>query len=118
MHVAKLPTCGPLLILSPALKRWGPRSCVATKPTCGPLSSVLVCNPPPPLPPLRAHLVAKSQQLLVIHMVAPKAPEKMLSLPLPILSTLHPNTILEPNFDSNAHPNPQPAPNPTLKPYP
>ena len=38
--------------------------------------------------------------------------------PLRILSTLHPNTILEPNLDSNAHPNPQPTPNPTPKPYP
>ena len=24
MHVANLPTCGPLVILSPALKHWGP----------------------------------------------------------------------------------------------
>ena len=40
------------------------------------------------------------------------------SFPLPILSTLHPNTILEPNLDSDAHPNPQPTPNPTHKPYP
>ena len=63
-----------------------------------------------PIPALRAHLVAKGQQLLAIHMVAP--------FPLPILSTLHPNTILEPNLDSNAHPNPQPTPNPTPKPYP
>ena len=73
---------------------------------------------PPPLPALRAHLVAKGQQLLAIHMVAPKAPEFFFSFPLPILSTLHPNTILEPNLDSNAHPNPQPTPNPTHKPYP
>ena len=38
--VAKLPTCGPLLILSPTLKRWGPldgRGDVAKLPTCGPL---------------------------------------------------------------------------------
>ena len=27
-----------------------------------------------------------------------------------ILSTLHPNTILKPNLDSNTHPNPQPTP--------
>ena len=40
------------------------------------------------------------------------------SFPLPILSTLHPNIILEPNLDSNAHPNPQPTPNPTPKPFP
>ena len=40
------------------------------------------------------------------------------SFPSPILSTLHPNTILEPNLDSNAHPNPQPTPNPTHKRYP
>ena len=51
-------------------------------------------------------------------MVAPKAPEKKFSFPLPILSTLHPNIILEPNLDSNAHPNPQPTPNPTPKPFP
>ena len=72
----------------------------------------------PPPPALRAHLIAKRQQLLAIHMVAPKAPEKKFSFPLPILSTLHPNTILEPNLDSNAHPNPQLTPNPTPKPYP
>ena len=39
-YVATLPTCGPLLILSPALKRRGPldgRGYVATLPTCGPL---------------------------------------------------------------------------------
>ena len=38
-YVATLPTCGPLLILPPALKRWGPpggRGYVATLPTCGP----------------------------------------------------------------------------------
>ena len=29
------------------------------------------------------------------------------------LSTLHPNTILNPNPDPNAHPNPKPSPNPT-----
>ena len=73
---------------------------------------------PPPLPALRAHLVAKGQQLLAIHMVAPKAPEIFFSFPLPILSTLHPNIILEPNLDSNAHPNPQPTPNTTPKPFP
>ena len=32
---------------------------------------------PPPLPALRAHLVAKGQQLLAIHMVAPKAPKNI-----------------------------------------
>ena len=74
--------------------------------------------PPPPLPALRANLVAKGQQLLAIHIVAPKAPENFFSFPLPILSTLHPNIILEPNLDSNAHPNPQPTPNPTPKPFP
>ena len=39
-YVATLPTCGPLLILPPALKRWGPpggKGYVATLPTCGPL---------------------------------------------------------------------------------
>ena len=38
-YVATLPTCGPLLIVSPALKRWGPpggRGYVATSPTCVP----------------------------------------------------------------------------------
>ena len=33
-----------------------------------------------------------------------------------ILSTLHPNTILKPNLDSNAQPDPQPTPNPTPNP--
>ena len=74
--------------------------------------------PPPPLPALRANLVAKGQQLLAIHIVAPKALEIFFSFALPILSTLHPNIILEPNLDSNAHPNPQPTPNPTPKPFP
>ena len=39
MHVANLPTYGPLLVLSPALKRWGPpdgSGYVATGPTSGP----------------------------------------------------------------------------------
>ena len=82
----------------------------------GDVSSVLVRDSPPPLPALRAHLVAKGQQLLAIHMVAPKAPENFFSFPLPILSTFNPNIILEPDLDSNADPNPQPTPNPTPKP--
>ena len=35
-----------------------------------------------------------------------------------ILSTLHPNTSLEPNPDSNAHRNPQPSRGPTPNPTP
>ena len=39
--MANLPTCGPLLILSPGMKRWGPPPYglghVAHPPTCGPL---------------------------------------------------------------------------------
>ena len=38
--------------------------------------------PPPPLPAVRANLVAKGQQLLGIHMVAPKAPEIFFFIPL------------------------------------
>ena len=72
----------------------------------------------PPLPALRARVVANGQQLPAIHMVVPKAPENYFSFPMPIFSTLHANTILEPNLDSNAHPNPQPTPHPTPKPYP
>ena len=89
--------------------------------------------PPPPLPALRAHLVAKGQQLLAIHMVAPKAPEifffhspcpfcplctptlslnpTLTLMPTPTLSlllTLPTNLTLDPN------PNPSPNPNPTL----
>ena len=40
VYVATLPTCGPLLILPPALKRWDPpggKGFLATLPTCGPL---------------------------------------------------------------------------------
>ena len=40
MRVTNLPICGPLLILSPALRHWGPqdgRGYAATTPTCGPL---------------------------------------------------------------------------------
>ena len=91
----------------------------------GDVSSVLVRDsPPPPLPALRAHLVAKGQQLLTIHMVAPKAPENsffhspcpfcplctptlslnptLTLMPTPTLSlllTLPTNLTLEPNQD-------------------
>ena len=34
------------------------------------------------------------------------------------LSILHPNNILKPNHDPNAHTNPQPSPNPTPTPTP
>ena len=78
-------------------------------------------RPPPPLLALRAHLVVKGQQLLAIHMVAPKAPEIFFSflcpfcplctptlslkptltlMPTPTLNlllTLPPNIILDPN---------------------
>ena len=53
MHVANAPTCGPLLILSPALIRWGPpkwQGYVATWPTCGPpliLHPAVKCWAPP-----------------------------------------------------------------------
>ena len=49
----------------------------------GAVSSVPVRDSPPPLRALRAHLVTKGQWLVTIHMVAPKAPEKFLSFPLP-----------------------------------
>ena len=61
--------------------------------------------PPPPLPALWAHVVAKGQSLLTIHMVAPKAPKIIFFVPLAHFVHLHPNTILEPNLDSNTHPN-------------
>ena len=42
----------------------------------GDVSSVWVCEPPPPpLPALRAHLVTKGQWLWATHRVMPKAPE-------------------------------------------
>ena len=84
----------------------------------GDVSSSMVRNPPPPPRALQAHMIAKGQQLLAIHMVAPKAPDFFYPFPSPILSTLYPNTIPEPNLDSNAHPSPEPTPNPTPKPYP
>ena len=46
-------------------------------------------------------------------MVAPKAPENFFFIPLAHVASLpaqaveHPNAILEPNLDSNDHPNPQ-----------
>ena len=105
----------------------------------GDVSSVLVRDSPPPLPSLRAHLVAKGQQLQAIHMVAPKAPENFffhspcpfcpvctptLSLnptltltPTPILSlllTLPTNLTLDPNPSPNPNPKPNPSPNPSL----
>ena len=48
-------------------------------------------DPPPPLLSkglLRAHLVAKGQQLLAIHMVAPKLPGKFFFIPLAHLCPL------------------------------
>ena len=58
-----------------------PIFCRGTTSHGGDVSSVLVRDPPPP-PALRAHLVAKGQQLLAIHMVAPKAPEFFFFIPL------------------------------------
>ena len=114
------PLCGLLAVLG----SWWPRTQAAihTAPRggrlLGPGTRPPPPLPPPPLPALRANSVAKGQQLLAIHIVAPKAPENFFSFPLHILSALHPNIILEPNLDSNAHPNPQPTPNPTPKPFP
>ena len=51
-------------------------------PTGGTSPRFWYATPPPPLPALRAHLVAKGQQLLAIHIVAPKAPEIFFFIPL------------------------------------
>ena len=77
--------------------------------------------PPPPPPPLYPPGPLSCQGSTATGRTyggAEGAQNFFFSFPLPILSTLHPNTILEPNLDSNAHPNPQPTPNPTHKPYP
>ena len=85
--------------------------------TGGPSPRSRYATPPPPLQALRAHLVTKGQWLLTIHMVAPKAPEFFFFIPLAHVASLpaqaleHPNAILEPNLDSNAHPNPNPNSN-------
>ena len=52
---------------------------------------------------------------------APKEPDAPQAQKAPkgkFLSTLHPNTILTPNLDPNAHPNPKPSPTPTPDPSP
>ena len=75
----------------------------------GDVSSVPVRDSPPPPPPLHAlwaHLVGKGQHLMAIHMVAPKAPENFSDIPLAHFVHFALNTILEPNLDSNAQPNP------------
>ena len=89
----------------------------------GDVSSVLVRDSPPPSPPPPPSLPSGPTQLPRVNSYWPyiwwrrRRLNFFFSFPLPILSTLHPNTILEPNLDSNAHPNPQPNPNPTHKPY-
>ena len=74
-YVATLPTCGPLLILPPVLKRWGaPRrhGNVATLPTCGPLLIL-----PPALkrwgPPRRQPLCSHLAHLLATSDSAPRS---------------------------------------------
>ena len=56
-------------------------------------------SPPPPLPALRAHLVAKGQQLLAIHMVAPKAPQNFFfHSPCPFCPLCTPTLSLNPTL--------------------
>ena len=62
----------------------GEQSRLATRRHGGNVSSVLVRDPPP-LPALRANLVPKGQQLLAVHIAAPKAPKIFFSFPLPIV---------------------------------
>ena len=85
----------------------------------GDVSSVPVRDPPPP-PSLPPGPLSCQGSTATGHTYggAEGAQNFFFFIPLPILSTFHPNTILEPNFASNAHPNPQPTPNPTHKPYP
>ena len=82
------------------------------------VSSVLVRDPPPPPCPPGQLSCQGSTATGHTYGGAEGARKFFFSFPLPILSTLHPNIILEPNLDSNAHPNPQPTPNPTPKPFP
>ena len=52
-----------------------------------------------PLPALRPHLVAKGQQLLAIHMVAPKAPENyFFHSPCPFCPLCTPTLSLNPTL--------------------
>ena len=64
----------------------------------GDVSSVLVRDSPPPLLALRANLVAKGQQLLAIHIVAPKAPEIFFPFPSPICPLCTPTLSLNPTL--------------------
>ena len=72
--MATLPTCGPPMILPPALKRWGPLGgggYVATLPTCGPLPIL-----PPALkrwgPPMRQGLCSHLAHLWATSDSAPR----------------------------------------------
>ena len=91
----------------------------------GGVSSVLVR--PPPLA-LQAHLVAKGQQLLAIHMVGPKAPDFFFHSPCPFCPLRTPTLSLNPTLtlmptptlsllltlptNLTLDPNPYPSPNP------
>ena len=72
----------------------------------GDVSSVLVRDPPPPPPPFPPGPLSCQGSIATGHTYggAEGARKFFFSLPLPILSTLHPNTILEPNLDSNVQP--------------
>ena len=73
-YVDTLPTCGPLRIYPPALKRWGPlggRGYVPTLPTCGPL---LILRPPLKrwVPPRRQRLCSHLAHLWANSDSAPR----------------------------------------------
>ena len=70
--------------------------------------------PPPPPPPRGLQPIVSCQRCRTLVSMGAKGARRTRntkSARRKILSTLHPNTILKPNLDSNAHRNPQPTPN-------
>ena len=83
----------------------------------GAVSSVRVRDPPPPPPPCPPGPLLYQGSIATSHTCGgAKGARKIFFIPLAHIAPLpaqaaeHPNTIRDPNLDSNAHPNPQPAP--------
>ena len=91
----------------------------------GAVSSVRLCDspPPPPPPPCPPGPLSYQGAIATGHTYGgAEGAQNFFFIPLAHVASLpaqavkHPNAILEPNLDSNAHPNPQPAPDPAPNP--